>query len=172
MFAADSQQHDLLESVTVPLVASFRSCMTVRTLHFLGLCPPKIRFSTLQASLDFAPQLQLLMHLLLPSIQLSGGSLTGASGAAPSKEDLVRLQVAALQALREFIVYRCAPELPCLTIPPDLCRHQQSPNCSHQCQVHSGSAYADAAGGVTIASCMPVSGVRVRSCYFASSQCN
>ena len=48
------------------------------------------------------------MHLLLPSISLSGTSLTAAAGIAPSKADLVRLQVAALQALREFIMYRCA----------------------------------------------------------------
>ena len=62
----------------------------------------------LQGSLEFAPQLELLMHLLLPSISLSRTSLTAAAGAAPSKADLVRLQVAALQALREFIMYRCA----------------------------------------------------------------
>ena len=52
------------------------------------------------------------MHLLLPSINLSGVNLTGATGAAPSNGDLIRLQVAALQALREFIVYRYAPGLP------------------------------------------------------------
>lgn len=71
-----------------------------RTLHLQFL---------LQASLEFAPQLQLLMHLVLPSISLSGVNLTGATGAAPSKGDLVRLQVTALQALREFVIYRRAP---------------------------------------------------------------
>ena len=68
--------------------------------------------SDMQGSLDFAPQLQLLMHLLLPSINPSGVNLTGAAGAAPSKGDLIRLQVTALQALREFIVYRYASALP------------------------------------------------------------
>ena len=58
--------------------------------------------------MEFAPQLELLMHLLLPSISLSRTSLAAAAGAAPGKADLVRLQVAALQALREFIMYRCA----------------------------------------------------------------
>ena len=83
---------------------------------------------TLQTSLDFAPQLQLLMHLLLPSISLSGVNLTGATGAAPSKGDLVRLQVAALQALREFIIYRRAPsrhqpDLPAGSPPPNLAEY-------------------------------------------------
>ena len=50
------------------------------------------------------------MRLLLPSINLSGVKLTDTTGAAPKKEDLVRLQVAALQALREFFGYRYAPE--------------------------------------------------------------
>ena len=73
---------------------------------------PSSQLLILQGSLDFAPQVQLLMHLLLPSINLSGVNLTGATGAAPSKGDLIRLQVAALQALREFIVYRFASAMP------------------------------------------------------------
>ena len=64
----------------------------------------------LQGSLEYAGQLEVLMHLLLPSISLSGAGIpTG--GASPRQGELVGLQIAALQALREFILYRCAPHV-------------------------------------------------------------
>ena len=50
------------------------------------------------------------MHLLLPGISLSGATIP-IGGASPGQGELVGLQVAALQALREFILYRCAPHL-------------------------------------------------------------
>lgn len=64
----------------------------------------------LQGSLDYAGQLEVLMHLLLPSISLSGARIP-IGGASPRQGELVGLQVAALQALREFILYRCAPHV-------------------------------------------------------------
>ena len=64
----------------------------------------------LQGSLEYAGQLEVLMHLLLPSISLSGAGIP-IGGASPRQAELVGLQVAALQALREFILYRCAPHI-------------------------------------------------------------
>ena len=60
----------------------------------------------MQGSLEFATQLQVLLRLLLPCVSLSGASLSTVGGGDPGKADLVRLQVAALQAVREFIIYR------------------------------------------------------------------
>ena len=61
----------------------------------------------MQGSLEFAQQLEVLVGYLLPCIRAQSSNLHGGDDGS-QKGALVRMQVAALAALREYILYWCA----------------------------------------------------------------
>ena len=71
-----------------------------------------------QGSLEFAQQLEVLVGYLLPCIRAQSSNLHGGDDGS-QRGALVRMQVAALAALREYILYWCAapPFLQSLALP-------------------------------------------------------
>lgn len=64
-------------------------------------------YHRVQGSLEFAQQLEVLVGYLLPCIRAQASNLHGGCDGS-QKGALTRMQVAALSALREYILYWCA----------------------------------------------------------------